>query len=87
MTKAQAADKLCEVDVYPDMLSKKDGVFTARRGFFYRHGKTSQELADKIAKKFKVLDHGETFNPFNGGASVKNSSHFWCKFELKEEAK
>ncbi len=68
-----------------DTLSKKKEVYTARKGFFYRHGYTSEQYAKKIEKLVKhseIIEHGEIWKPFRGGASVANSSHWWVKFKI-----
>tara|TARA_R110000772_G_scaffold120186_1_gene226379 strand:- start:1143 stop:1391 length:249 start_codon:yes stop_codon:yes gene_type:complete len=68
-----------------DTLSVRNGVYTARRGFFYRHGKTSQHIVDKITWPFPtatIIDHGEVWKAFNGGAPVSKQSHWWVKFTL-----
>jgi hypothetical protein len=74
-----------------DTVSKRDGTFTVRRGFFYRNGGSSEALVTRLEAlvgkdRLVVLDHGEHWVPFRGGASVANSSHWWVKFRVKEEA-
>jgi hypothetical protein len=66
-------------------LSRRAGVYTARWGFFYRHGQTSQLHAETVREKLPgacVLDHGEVWKSFRGGASVAQSSHWWVKFTI-----
>lgn len=67
-------------------LSKRNGVYTARKGFFYRHGKDSGTFAQRIADELNatILDHGEQWTPFRGGAPVARSSHWWVKFTVPE---
>ena len=55
-----------------------------RQGFFYTNGNTSQMLADKVSRvltesnlTFKVVDHGEVWKDFKGGAPVAKQSHWW----------
>jgi hypothetical protein len=65
-----------------DSVSRKGDVITLRRQFFYRHGKTSADLAEraKLALPgFEVIDHGEHYAAFRGGASVAKSSHWWVR--------
>jgi hypothetical protein len=68
-------------------VSRKSGVYTVRRGFFYTHGRTSQMLADHVLAVFPaatIIEHYEVWKPFRGGASVANNSHWCVKFTLPE---
>lgn len=68
-----------------DSVSFKKGVFTVRRSFFYRHGGSSQKLADLVKINLPmatIIDHGEVWKPFNGGASVAQGSHWFVKFAV-----
>lgn len=68
-----------------DTISKKGDVYTIRREFFYSHGGSSEGLANKVKKVFPnavIVDHGEHWAAFRGGASVAQSSHWWVKFKL-----
>lgn len=69
-----------------DTLSFREGIFTARRGFFYSHGGSSNQFAEKIRNRIKnavILDHGEVWKPFRGGAPVAKQSHWWVKFTTR----
>jgi len=71
---------------YVDTVSQSKGVFTVRRGFFYRHNTTSALLASAVATKIPgatVLDHDEVNKAFRGGATVANQSHWWVKFQVE----
>lgn len=66
---------------------KKDGTHTIRRGFYYKHGRSSEDhaksVSDELTKlgvKHKIVDHGTVDKPFRGGASLKRQSHWWAKF-------
>lgn len=68
-------------------LSCRGGVYTARWGFFYRNGGTSEKHANIVREKLPgalVLDHGEVWKAFRGGASVGQSSHWWVKFTISK---
>lgn len=70
-----------------DTISKKAGVITGRRQFYYRSGGSSQKYVDRILAKYpnaKIVDHGEHYAPFRGGSSTANSSHWYVKFSLEE---
>lgn len=71
--------------IMADTLSKRDGVYTARRGFFYRHGGSSEKFAARVQALpgAAVLDHGEVWKAFSGGASLARSSHWWVTFTVQ----
>lgn len=68
-----------------DTISRKGDVITVRREYFYRMGKTSEDLVNKVKSAFPnatIVDSGDQWAPFRGGASVANSSHWYVKFTL-----
>lgn len=68
-----------------DEVAYSNGIFTARIGFFYTHGKSTLDLIKKIeavVPDFDVIDSGEVWKSFNGGASLRASSHWFVKFSL-----
>lgn len=72
-----------------DTVSQRDRIFTVRKGFFYSHGKTSDDLVAKVRTAFpdaEIVDSGEVWKSFRGGASVTQSSHWYVKFKEKESA-
>lgn len=84
-TLKEVKDKL-----YADSYSKKDGVFTVRHEFFYTHGRTAEQFRDEVLKAFPaatIVDFGEVWKPFRGGASTANSSHWFVKFTFSEGQK
>lgn len=71
-----------------DTYSFKGGVFTVRRTFFYTHGFTSDMYAAKVLAAFPaatIVDQGEVWKAFRGGASVAQQSHWYVKFTLRDE--
>ena len=76
--------------------SVSKGIHTFRKSYYYTHGDTSSKYASHVSDALKshgiehtVVDHGQEYKPFRGGASAKNSSHFWVKIKpsgLKEDA-
>lgn len=77
------------------IMRKRDGTrhFMFRQGYFYTHGKTSQAFSNSISKQldamgleYTVVDHGNHWTPFNGGASIVRSSHFWVEVKIEEES-
>jgi hypothetical protein len=68
-----------------DSYSVRDGVFTVRRAFFYRHGFDADQFADRVRQAFPnatIIDSGEVWKPFRGGASVKRGSHWYVVFTV-----
>ncbi len=62
------------------------GVYTVRRGYFYTHGHSADNLASDVLRAFpmsaKIRDSGDHWAAFRGGASLRASSHWWVKFTL-----
>lgn len=70
-------------DIHVDQVCKHGDIWTIRRGFFYRFGGSSKIYEDGVKKAFPnatILDSGEHNAPFRGGASLRNSSHWFVKF-------
>jgi len=68
-----------------DSYSLKAGVFTVRRGFFYRNGGSAEAYAARVVAAVPgatVLDCGEVWKAFKGGASVANHSHWYVNFTV-----
>lgn len=71
-----------------DVYSVKDEVFTVRRGFFYTHGQTADDFVKKVKTAFPtavIIESGEVWKSFRGGASVTNQSHWYVKFMIPIE--
>jgi len=78
--------KILKNTVSADSFGKnKDGNFVLRRGFFYRNNLTAQYFVDSVRKalakrndiEFEIVESGEVWKAFRGGASLANSSHWW----------
>lgn len=70
-----------------DSYSVKGGVFTVRREFFYTHGVTAKHQVLSVKKHIPnavIVDSGEVWKPFRGGATTANSSHWFVKFTVSE---
>lgn len=73
-------------------LNTKDSNYTARLGFFYRHGGSAERFRESITtaltsmrdsgvlKSFAIVDSGEVYTAFKGGAPISKQSHWWVKF-------
>ncbi len=75
--------------IHADSYSVKDGVFTLRRTFFFTSGRTAEGFAAAIKVAFPtaiLLEQGEVWKRFSGGASVANSSHWFVKFRVPASA-
>ena len=78
--------------VRAETISKAKGeenTFIFRKGFYYTFGNTSEKFANDIVDQIIVLgysadiiDSNEIRKPFRGGATVKNSSHFYAKIKI-----
>jgi len=74
------------LEMVADTVGKNKGEIVARRGFFYRHGMTSEKFADRVNAALekagvpeRVREHGEKWAAFRGGQTVAQGSHFWVK--------
>lgn len=73
---------------YVDSIGKnKAGDIVVRKGFFYTHGMDSERFSSHCLKRIReagfdviVMDSGEVWKPFRGGASVACSSHWYVTF-------
>lgn len=70
----------------------KEGNLVARREFFYTHGYSAEKFSQAVSSalsaegiKHTIVDSGETWKPFRGGASVANSSHWWVEIRLEQQ--
>ena len=69
----------------------RQGQIVIRRGYFFRNGCDSEKYANRISEtleaagiKAKIVDSGEKWKPFIGGASTANSSHWYVILETAE---
>lgn len=74
-----------------DVGRTKDGHVIIRHEYFFSHGGSSEKLAarvtDQLTKagvKHTVVDHGNHWAPFKGGAPTSKSSHWWVKVKLHD---
>lgn len=84
--KKLSALQIVKAAIRADSIGKnKDGNIVIRQGYFYRIGKTVDNLEARIRAglsrrndiEFKVLGSGDHWAPFRGGASLVNQSHWW----------
>jgi hypothetical protein len=70
-----------------DTVSRKpNGDIIARKGFFYRNNKSANDFEQNVRKvldaagftdQYHVVESGEIWKAFKGGASVANQSHWF----------
>lgn len=61
----------------------KAGNYVVRKGYFYTNGYDEQKFADNFSKlfpEFEIVNKGNAWKAFRGGASVANQSHWWVEF-------
>lgn len=69
-----------------DVLSCRDGVYTAKKSYYWGVTKDGSDFADMVQKvlpNVKVIDYGNHYHGFVGGAKPgsNKSSYFYCKFK------
>jgi len=69
-----------------DVLSFRQGVFTAKKSYYFGITKDGKNLADKIQEllpKAMIFDYGNHYHGFVGGArpGSSKSSYWWVKFK------
>lgn len=72
-----------------DSVSFRDGKWTVRESFFYKHGRTAERVVrtvQRLVPSAIVLDSGEVFKAFSGGQSVARGSHFYVVFTVADPA-
>lgn len=89
--KALTARALSEI-VWADQVSKKrdgSGNFIFRKGYFYSHNDNEDNFAEHITKQCEdnnlnvnIVDKGNHWAAFKGGASIAKSSHWWVEAEV-----
>ncbi len=75
--------KQIKENIMADEVTYSKGVFTARTGFFYQSGRSVQNLIERVKEvvpNATILESGEQYRQFRGGASLRTSSHWFVKF-------
>ena len=73
------------LDYQFDKISRSKGAFIARKSFFYRFDNTVDKYVDivkKLIPNVKIIDSGEVWKPFKGGAPIEKQSHWYVKFTV-----
>ena len=83
----EVKDKLQINGVTVDLIRKNDDIYMIMKSFFYTLGFSASQYVEQVKKVFpdaEILDSGEIWLPFKGGALVSNQSHWFVEFKLKE---
>jgi hypothetical protein len=75
---------------YADTVGKnKAGNIVLRKGYYYRNGASAESFENNIVAALssagvlcKVVDRGDVWKPFRGGASVAQQSHFYVELAV-----
>jgi len=71
-----------------DSISIRKGIYTVRRGYFYSSGGSAEKFAARVQAAFpnaRILESGNHWTPFRGGAKLANSTHWFVKFTLEDK--
>lgn len=89
--KKQPVDRIIKDTIMADQISKdREGNYIFRKGYYYRPSKMSpDDWAEKISKRLQeaginnsIVDLGDIWKPFKGGASLKAQSHYYVKIKV-----
>ena len=74
-----------------DGVSKRNGIFTIRRGYYYTGGYDADKYKENIENqliendiRFEYVDHGNVWLPFKGGAPLAKQSHWFVKVRITD---
>jgi len=85
LTAQQIQDILFEKNVFVDKVSVNKGIHKVMLGFFYTHGYTAEKFEEQISialPNAKIIESGEIWKQFNGGAPIERQSHWYVKFTI-----
>lgn len=66
----------------------KAGNFVVRASFYYTHGITADMKVQALLKVLptaNIVDSGEIWKPFIGGASLARQSHWYVEFNFERK--
>jgi len=83
MTIKQVEEAMSDARV--NKISKlRNGNFKAYFGYHYTNSQTveqKEELVKKYLPNAEIIDSGDNWAPFKGGAPIQRQSHFWVEFK------
>jgi hypothetical protein len=90
VNEAQSALARIRDNVTADSIGRdSEGNLVFRRGYYYKSGGSADQFANAIARQLtelgidhRIIDNGEVWKSFRGGAKVKDQSHWWVKVRL-----
>ena len=81
--------EVLEGGVADQVSRKKNGNILLRKGYFYTHGRNEEDFEKRVLAKLheadissKVVDLGNHWAAFKGGASIARQSHWWVELEV-----
>lgn len=84
--KENITEALKKVGVH-NLIFKRDGSIRAMKGYYYRgQGGTEEQLQAKVLTAFpnaEIVEVGDQFTSFIGGAPIHKQSHIYVIFKLK----
>jgi len=89
-TNPRSAARQLLADLLPDtMAANKRGNLVLRWSFFYTMGRTAQRYVKAVTAALTdhgiphtIVDSGEVWKAFSGGASVSQQSHFYVEVKV-----
>lgn len=79
MTRAKVLGLLYSAGIYEDNLRLRNGVFTFKRAYFYRHGNSAEKVAERLKKAIPDIEIVETEDQWN---SWPKTSYFVVRFKF-----
>jgi hypothetical protein len=78
------------LEMVSDKISVRNGVYTIKKSYYWGVSEDGSALAKKVESKLDkavVLDYGNHWHPFVGGAKSGSSkdSYLYCKFYIKSK--
>lgn len=93
MAKQSIKQKLEDTVMCSQISRKRDGTkhFIFRKGYFYTNGSDSAKFAEHVTRRLEaagiehtIIDNGDHWAAFKGGASVAKQSHWWVEVAVAE---
>ena len=90
--KAPSVIQTIRDNISVDEISKdREGNLIFRRGFFYTNNGSAEQFAARIDNELTnlniphtIVDKGQVWRPFKGGATTKSQSHWWVKVKISQ---
>lgn len=77
--------------VSADNITKRNGIFTIRKGFFYTMGGSADKFRDSVEAelinhdiRFETIEADEVYKAFKGGAPIVKQSHWYVKVRITD---